>query len=183
MASLGGARQRSVLTILLLHANEVIPSDRLVDLVWDGSAPPTAATALQGYVSQLRKAIEPDRAQPTVIVTEGRGYVARVAPDQLDVSRFEQLTRQGRDHLASGRPQQAADAFADALALWRGPPLANVRNEAFAQEPSAASRSCASPRPRITSRRGSRSANTASWSLSSRRWSPSIRCASACAAS
>ena len=135
MASLGGSRQRSVLAILLLHANEVVPSDRLIDLVWDGSAPPTAATALQGYVSQLRKAIEPDRTQPTVIVTEGRGYVARVAPGQLDVSRFEQLTRQGRDHLAAGRPQQAADTFADALALWRGPALANVRNEAFAQEP------------------------------------------------
>ena len=135
MASLGGARQRSVLAILLLHANEVVPSDRLIDLLWDGSAPPTAATALQGYVSQLRKAIEPDRTQPTVIVTEGSGYVARVAPGQLDVSRFEQLTRQGRDHLAAGRPRQAAEAFADALALWRGPALANVRNEAFAQEP------------------------------------------------
>jgi branched-chain amino acid transport system substrate-binding protein len=135
VASLGGSRQCSVLAILLLHANEVVPSDRLIDLVWDGSAPPTAATALQGYVSQLRKAIEPDRAQPSLIITEGRGYVARVAPGQLDISRFEQLTRQGRDHLAAGRPQQAADTFADALALWRGPALANVRNEAFAQEP------------------------------------------------
>ena len=64
MASLGGPRQRSVLAILLLHANQVVPSDRLIDLIWDGSAPPTAATALQGYVSQLRKAIEPDRTRP-----------------------------------------------------------------------------------------------------------------------
>jgi len=135
VAPLGGSRQRSVLAILLLHANEVVPSDRLIDLIWDGSAPPTAATALQGYVSQLRKAIEPDRTQPSVIITEGRGYVARMARDQLDVSRFELLTLQGRTHLAAGRPEQAAGAFADALALWRGPALANVRNEAFAQEP------------------------------------------------
>ena len=135
MASLGGSRQRSVLAILLLNANEVVSSDRLIDLIWDGSAPPTAATALQGYVSQLRKAIEPDRTEPTVIITEGRGYTARLAPGQLDVSRFEQLTREGRDHLAAGRAQQAVDSLAHALALWRGPALANVRNEAFAQEP------------------------------------------------
>ena len=135
VASLGGSRQRSVLAILLLHANEVVPSDRLIDLIWDGSAPPTAATALQGYVSQLRKVLEPDRTEPSVIITEGRGYVARVAPGQLDVSRFEQLASQGRTDLAAGRPQQAADAFADALGLWRGPALANVRNESFAQEP------------------------------------------------
>jgi YVTN family beta-propeller protein len=135
VAALGGPRQRSVLAILLLHANQVVPSERLIDLIWGESAPPTAATALQGYVSQLRKVIEPDRTAPSVIVTEGTGYVARVAPGQLDVSRFEQLVSHGRADLAAGRPQEAADAFAEALALWRGPALANVRNEAFAQEP------------------------------------------------
>ena len=130
--SLGGPRQRSVLAILLLDANRVVPSERLIDLIWGESAPPTAATALQGYVSQLRKAIEPDRTAPSVIVTAGSGYVARVAPDQLDVSRFEQLVAQGR---AAGDPRGAADAFAEALALWRGPALSDVRNESFAQEP------------------------------------------------
>ena len=135
LASLGGSRQLSVLAILLLHANEVVPSERLIDLVWNGSAPPTAATALQGYGSGLRKAIERDRAQPSVILTQGRGYVARVAQDELDVLRFEELASRGRAHLAGGRPQEAADAFADALALWRGPALANVRDEPFAQEP------------------------------------------------
>ena len=135
MVALGGPRQRSVLAILLLHANQVVPSERLVDLIWGESAPPTAATALQGYVSQLRKVIEPDRTAPSVIVTKGPGYVALVAPGQLDVSRFEQLVSHGRTELAAGRPQEAADAFAEALALWRGPALANVRNEAFASEP------------------------------------------------
>ena len=134
-AALGGPRQRSVLAILLLDANQVVPSERLIDLIWGESAPPTAATALQGYVSQLRKAIEPDRTAPSVILTEGPGYVARVAPDQLDVSRFEQLVSRGRTDLAAGRAQEAADGFAEALALWRGPALANVRNEAFAHEP------------------------------------------------
>ena len=87
-------------------------------------------------MSQLRKAIEPDRTQPSVIVTEGRGYVARVAPDQLDVSRFEQLARAGRDRPRRGPVRRRRPTpLADALALWRGPALANVRNEAFAQEP------------------------------------------------
>jgi hypothetical protein len=71
VAALGGPRQRGVLAILLLHANQVVPSERLIDLIWGESAPPTAATALQGYVSQLRKVIEPDRTAPSVIVTEG----------------------------------------------------------------------------------------------------------------
>jgi branched-chain amino acid transport system substrate-binding protein len=124
-----------VLALLLLHANQVVPSERLIDLIWGESPPPTAATALQGYVSQLRKVIEPDRTSPTVIVTDGPGYVARVATGQLDVLRFEQLVSRGRTEFAAGRPQEAADAFAEALALWRGPALANVRNEAFASEP------------------------------------------------
>ena len=124
-----------MLAILLLHAGQVVPSDRLIDLIWGESAPPTAATALQGYVSQLRKVIEPDRATPSVIVTEGSGYVARVADGQLDVARFEQLVARGRADLAAGRSGEAAGCLAEALALWHGPALANVRNEAFAQEP------------------------------------------------
>jgi DNA-binding SARP family transcriptional activator/ABC-type branched-subunit amino acid transport system substrate-binding protein/streptogramin lyase len=130
--ALGGPRQRSVLAILLLNANQVVPSERLMDLIWGEAAPPTAATGLQGYVSQLRKAIEPDRSRPTVIVTVGAGYVARVGPEQLDVARFEQLMARARE---ASSPQDAADVLAKALALWRGPPLADLRNESWAQEP------------------------------------------------
>ena len=135
--SLGGARQRGVLAILLLHAGEVVPSERLVDLIWGESPPPTAATALQGYVSQLRKAIEPDRPVGTasrVIVTVAPGYLVRLEPGQLDLDRFEEIAERGRAELAAGRPQPAADAFAEAIALWRGPPLANVRDERFAAD-------------------------------------------------
>src|SRR5215216_3877644 len=117
-----------------------------MDLIWGEAAPPTAATGLQGYVSQLRKAIEPDRSRPTVIVTVGAGYVARVGPEQLDVARFEQLTARARE---ASSPQDAADVLAKALALWRG------RDWAV----------------------------TARSPLSSRRWSPSTRCASACVGS
>ena len=134
---LGGARQRGVLALLLLHAGEILPSERLIDLIWNGSPPPTAPTALQGYVSQLRKAIEPPRppgSAPTVIVTSPPGYVIRLASGQLDLERFETLVATGREELAADRPGPAADALAEALALWRGSPLANVRDEPFAQD-------------------------------------------------
>src|SRR5829696_5442494 len=136
-AALGGPRQRSVLAILLLHAGQVVPSERLIDLLWGESAPPTAATALQGYVSQLRKVIEPDRspgAPAEVLATAGSGYVARVGPAELDALRFEELVATGRTALGDGRPAAAAEALAEGLALWHGPALADVQKEAFAQD-------------------------------------------------
>ena len=135
--SLGGPRQRGVLAILLLSANEIVPSDRLIDLIWGESPPETAPTALHGYVSQLRKAIEPSRragAPPAVIVTESPGYAIRVQPGQLDLQCFEELVELGRGKLAAGEPQEAAECLDRALALWRGPPLANVRNERFGDD-------------------------------------------------
>lgn len=126
-----------MLAILLLHTNEAVPSERLIDLLWNGRPPETASTALQGYVSQLRKILEPDRpagAPPSVIVTVDAGYMIRTEPGQLDADRFEKLVARGRDALGAERPREAADAFREALALWRGPPLANVRDEAFAQD-------------------------------------------------
>ena len=134
---LGGARQRSVLAILLLRSGEVVPSEQLIDLVWGEAPPPTAATALQGYISQLRKVVEPARAAgvaPRVILTAPPGYVLRLDPGQLDLDLFEGLVARGREHLAAGQPQAAADALAEALALWHGPALANVRDEPFAQD-------------------------------------------------
>ena len=134
---LGGARQRGVLAILLLHAGEIVPSERLVDLIWGESPPPTAATALQGYISQLRKAIEPARpagTPPRVIVTAPPGYLVRLEPGQLDLERFEEMVERGRADLVAGRPQLAADALGEALGLWRGPTLVNVRGERFADD-------------------------------------------------
>ena len=126
-----------MLAILLLHAREVVPSDQLIHLIWGESPPPTAATALQGYVSQLRKVIEPARppgTAPTVIVTAPPGYVMRLERGRLDLDRFEDLVTRGRNELSAGDARAAADALAEALALWRGPPLANVRDERFAPD-------------------------------------------------
>ena len=125
-----------MLAILLLHANEVVPSEQLVDLIWGETPPPTAATALHGCVSQLRKAVEPGRpagAGPSVLVTAHPGYMVRLGPGQLDLERFGALSSRGREALTGGRPEEAERALDDALGLWRGPPLANLRNEPFAQ--------------------------------------------------
>jgi branched-chain amino acid transport system substrate-binding protein len=132
---LGGRKQRALLAILVVHANEVVSAERLIDMLWGESPPETAATALHGYVSQLRKLLEPDRqpgTAPTVLVTHEPGYVLRVEPDQLDVERFTILVGAARNAIADGRPDDAEVSVRDALALWRGAPLADLENEPFA---------------------------------------------------
>ena len=126
--ALGGAKQRAVLAILLLHANEVVSADRLTDELWGAAPPATATHTLQVYVSQLRKAIGPDRVR-----TWASGYVLELDPKELDSARFELLVQDARRALEDGRPQEAVDAARAALALWRGPPLADFGYEPFAR--------------------------------------------------
>ncbi|MGH3110200.1 MAG: BTAD domain-containing putative transcriptional regulator, partial [Gaiellaceae bacterium] len=109
---LGRGRERALLALLLLRRNEVVTSDRLIEELWRDGQTRTAQTALQGYVARLRRLLGRER-----IVTDGSGYVLRVARAELDAERFELLLSEGRS--------------ADALALWRGPPFAEVRDEAF----------------------------------------------------
>jgi DNA-binding SARP family transcriptional activator len=133
---LGGGKQRALLAILLLNANEAVSSDRLVDGLWGERPPATASKALQVYVSQLRKLLEPERAPGGIgrlLVTSGSGYLLRVEADQLDAHRFSRLLAQGRVALTDGRPAEAARALTECLSLWRGEPLADVASEPFAQ--------------------------------------------------
>ena len=124
----GGARQRAVLALLVLHANQVVASERVLMELWGEDAPPGAANALQAAVSRLRRALPQGR-----LVTRPPGYLFRAFPDEVDLSRFERLLAQGRQALADGAAAEAADTLADALALWRGPALADFRYEPFAQ--------------------------------------------------
>ena len=121
---IGGGRQRKLLAILLLHANEFVPSDRLIDELWGDDRPDTAVKALQGYVSQLRKTLGAD-----ALVTRPGGYLLELAPGQLDLHRFEQLVDGARE----AEPRGAAERLREALALWRGPPLADFTYDDFAQ--------------------------------------------------
>jgi DNA-binding SARP family transcriptional activator/DNA-binding beta-propeller fold protein YncE len=129
---LGGGRQRSVLALLLLHANEVVPSERLIDQLWGDTPPPTAAKTVQVYVSQLRKSLRNGEADGPLL-TRGRGYVLHVRPGELDLERFERALAAGRDALDADAPARAAELLRDGLALWRGPPLADFAYEPFAQ--------------------------------------------------
>jgi DNA-binding SARP family transcriptional activator len=125
---LGGAKQRALLAILLLHVNEVVSSDGLADGLWGERPPATAATALQVYVSRLRKLLGPE-----LLVTQAPGYVLRVDPDQVDVRRFEGLVARAREARSLGRTEEAASLLHSALGLWRGPALADLSFEPFAQ--------------------------------------------------
>jgi len=123
--TLGGPRQRALLAILLTRANEVVSSDRLIDELWGARPPRTDTNALQYHVSQLRKTF----GRSEVIVTREPGYLIRVAPHGLDLLRFEQLVEEARRAPAD----QAARLLRDALSLWRGPALADLASEPFAQ--------------------------------------------------
>jgi DNA-binding SARP family transcriptional activator len=125
---LGGAKQRAVLAILLIHRGEVLSSERLIDELWGERPPATAAKTLQGYVSHLRKAIGEELLQ-----THGRGYRLALAPGQVDVDEFERLAGEGRRALSDGDPASAAGRLREALGLWSGPALADFAYEAFAQ--------------------------------------------------
>jgi DNA-binding SARP family transcriptional activator/DNA-binding beta-propeller fold protein YncE len=128
---LGGGRQRSVLALLLLHANQVVPSERLIDDLWGETPPATAAKTVQVYVSQLRKALRNGEPEGPLL-TRGRGYVLRVGQGELDLDRFEAAVEDGRRALDRDAPVQAAEALRAGLALWRGPPLADLAYEPFA---------------------------------------------------
>jgi len=121
--ALGGSKQRALLACLLLHTNEVVSRDRLIDELWGASPPDTARTALQVYVSQLRKALARD-----LILTQPPGYLIRVSDGELDLHRFERLVATARTE----GPAQTARLLREGLALWRGAPLAEL-GDSFAR--------------------------------------------------
>ena len=131
--ALGGLRQRALLTILVLRANEVVATDRLIDELWGERPPPTARQTVQVYVSQLRRALRAEGAADGAIETRAPGYVLHIGPAGLDVDRFDALFAAGRDTLAAGDPGTAAAMLREGLALWRGPPLADFAYEPFAR--------------------------------------------------
>ena len=120
-----GRKQRSLLALLLLHANEVVSSDRLIDELWPEESE-SAAAALQASVSGLRKALGGGAG---ILETSAPGYVLRPGPGQLDLHAFEQLLERAERE----DPTTAARTLRDALALWRGAPLADFAYDSFAQ--------------------------------------------------
>ncbi|TMK86873.1 MAG: AfsR/SARP family transcriptional regulator [Actinobacteria bacterium] len=131
-----GRLQRGLLALLLLNANHVVTSNRLIDELWEDEPPDSARHALQVLVSALRKTLQLEGLQPT-IVTRPTGYMAQVTEDELDLLRFERLVQEGRQALADGGVEAAAVILSDALSVWRGPALADLSSESFAQREGA----------------------------------------------
>jgi DNA-binding SARP family transcriptional activator len=127
---LGGLKQRALLALLLLHANEVVSRDRLIDALWGESPPPSASESLDAYIYRLRKLIGRDR-----VARRGSGYVLSVEAGELDADRFELLLADARQAADAGDGRSAAGMLTDALALWRGPALADVLYQPFACAP------------------------------------------------
>ena len=123
---LRGAKQRALLAVLLLHANEVVSTDRLVEDLWGEEPPDAGGAALRVRVSQLRKALGVGGGD---LQTQAPGYVLRLDDEQLDLRRFEQLVSES----ARTTPEVAAERLREALTLWRGDPLADLAYEQFAQ--------------------------------------------------
>jgi DNA-binding SARP family transcriptional activator/tetratricopeptide (TPR) repeat protein len=129
---LGGPKPRALLAVLLLHANQVVSTDHLVDQLWGEAPPPTARSLVQVYVSRLRQALHCSRdrrAAAQVLVTRPSGYLLRVEPGELDLERFEGLAAEARRANVDGDLEGAAECWCAALALWRGPSLAGAASE------------------------------------------------------
>jgi predicted ATPase/DNA-binding SARP family transcriptional activator len=126
----GGPRQRAVLLDLMIHANEVLSPDALIEDLWEGRAPQGAMTTLKVYASHLRAALA---AYPGARLESRRpGYVLEMEPDQIDARRFERLVAEAAGRQAED-PVGARKILVEALALWRGPALADIADLAFAR--------------------------------------------------
>jgi DNA-binding SARP family transcriptional activator len=130
--ALGAPKQRALLAVLLLHTNEVVSAERLVDELWGEAPPARAAKLVQHYVSGLRKVL------PTgVLLTRAPGYLLRVEPGQLDLIEFERLLEEAKRGAAEGEIARAADLYRHALSLWRGPALGDAALESHAAREAA----------------------------------------------
>lgn len=126
MVPLTGIRQRALLALLLLHVNEVVSSERLLEELWGEHQPESGIAALQVRISQLRKALGRVGER---LETRPSAYLLRVEPGEFDLERFCRLV----EHAAGAEPRPAAETLREALALWRGPALADLAYEPFAQ--------------------------------------------------
>ena len=131
LLALKGSKQRALLTYLLLHANELVSRRELISALW--SKPPKSAGKLvQIYVLGLRKLLESNGDAAATILTERAGYRLSLDTARLDLNRFNALVDEARDAMRRDLSETAAEGLRDALALWRGPALAEVEGHPFA---------------------------------------------------
>jgi YVTN family beta-propeller protein len=126
--SIDAPKQRALLGALLLHPNETVSAERLIDELWGERPPATAGKVVQTYVVQLRRTLGRD-----LIETRPPGYLLRIDEDALDAARFRTLATEARRLATAGHDERARTLYGEALALWRGPPLADVTFESYGQ--------------------------------------------------
>ena len=165
-----GHKARALLALLLLHANEPISADRLLEEVWGDQLPANRAKTLQIHISRLRKSLGADRLK-----TGGGGYALAVGDGELDRDRAVSLVERGDRMLEEGDAKTAGAFFREALSLFHGKPLEEFAYERFAQASWRASRSCTCRRRRVASRASSQSDAVRRSQASSTRSSPSTR--------
>jgi DNA-binding SARP family transcriptional activator/CheY-like chemotaxis protein len=132
----GGPKQRAVLASLLLRVGRVVSVEQLIDDLWSDRPPARAAATVQVFVSQLRRALEPERARGAaarVLVTASPGYLLDVEPAAVDAHAFTELVARGREALAGGDPGRAAELLLRAEAMPRGPVMADVPATPFVE--------------------------------------------------
>src|SRR5215471_13843701 len=122
--ALGAPKQRGLLALLLVNRRRVVTAEQLIDGLWGEEPPASALQSLQVYVHGLRRALGAER-----IETAGRGYRVAAGEEELDLDRFERTLERGRAALEAERPDDAADDLREALAVWRGPALADLPEE------------------------------------------------------
>ena len=122
----GGPKPRTVLALLLLHANRMVPVHRVIDELWGPNPSHTATNLVHGYVAQLRRAIDATPGSGSRIVTSPPGYLLRVPDDALDLTVFDAYVRRAREARRQQAPERALDLLHEALGLWRGPALSNL---------------------------------------------------------
>jgi DNA-binding SARP family transcriptional activator len=128
-----GPRQLALLACLLVHANRAMSKDELIDALWRTSRPDGSVKRLQMAVARLRRTLDPGAGRDSPLHTVASGYLLTVAPGELDADVFRAQAQEGRRALDAGEPERARTVLREALALWRGPALAEVAYESFAQ--------------------------------------------------
>src|SRR5262249_46724168 len=135
---LRGPQPRLVLAMLAIARGRSVTADAIVDAIWGDDPPASALGTLQSYISRLRRALEPARdakQAPSVLVSDSTGYLLALDPDHAAFRRFEQLADEGASHLDADDPATARAVLGEALALWRGPALAELADREFALGP------------------------------------------------
>jgi DNA-binding SARP family transcriptional activator/tetratricopeptide (TPR) repeat protein len=130
---LGGTKTKALLARLFIDHNQLVPVEELLDTLWPDTAHQATEVTLRSLVSRLRQRLRKAGVVDDVVLTRTNGYQLRIDPDLVDANRFERLLAIGRSHLTAGDPSHAAMVLSEALALWRGPALDEVRHMPFAQ--------------------------------------------------